>query len=352
MNIHPFFFSLSFFVSFAQLFANLYVSPVPPIQSPDYFERRVAFDIGSDQIKMQISDIDLIKNKIINSLFTECMSLQLRENIATSLDGCLNVKMQNKAIEVISVLMTKARQFHPQSHFAVATEALRLAKNSEDIVVRIKNETGLSLKIISKEEEGILGFISALHESDVDPRKAVCWEFGGGSSQITVVQDDQYEVYQVKLGKVPMKHLLLSIQGKDGSKLDSPNPISEEDLEKAVQYIHENIEEISPLLHEKLQNQNCIVLGRGINPLWGMADSAQFDQERVYYELCSRLNLSDKCIELKDEILQEYVPYRVSNLVFAYGMMKVLNIQNVKYVGSKGENAVGLLISPQYWKKN
>jgi hypothetical protein len=48
----------------------------------------------------------------------------------------------------------------------------------------------------------------------------------------------------------------------------------------------------------------------------------------------------------------EYAAYRVSNLILAYGMMKALNIDQVQYVGTTGANAIGLLLSPQYWQTN
>ncbi len=139
-----------------------------PRYSTTQIERRVAFDIGSGQIKMQVSDVDLKANKIVNVLLTETVPIALRENLVKNLDGRLSLDIQNKTVDAISALMKKAAPFYPQACHAIATEALRLAKNSDVLVKRIKNETGLAVTIVSQEEEGILGFISAANEADVD----------------------------------------------------------------------------------------------------------------------------------------------------------------------------------------
>lgn len=321
-------------------------------QKPHNIERRAAFDIGSGQIKMQVSDVDLKTNKIINTLLTDFATVGLRENIAKSLDGKLSADIQNKTVIAISELMKKAAPFRPQSYHGVATEGLRMAKNSDDLIKRIKNETGLSVTIISQEEEGILGFISAVSEANIELDKAISWDLGGGSSQITTKHNDHYVVYQGRLGKVPTKNVLLKIQRKDVSKGESPNPISQSDMNEAIQFIQENIREIPHELCQKLNNPGAIVLGIGINPLWGMSQSGRFDRQRILEELKSRLNLDDEAIAEKDAIQKEYATYRASNLILAYGMMKALNIDQVQYVGTPGANAIGLLLSPQYWETN
>ncbi|MBA3958124.1 MAG: hypothetical protein H0X51_07015 [Parachlamydiaceae bacterium] len=314
--------------------------------------RRAAFDIGSGQIKMQVSDVDLTANKIIKVLFTDTAYVGLRENLVKSLDGRLSSDVQNKTVEAISELMKKAAPFHPEAYHAIATEALRLAKNADTLVERIKNETGMSVTIVSQEEEGILGFISAVNEVDVDPEKVVSWDFGGGSFQITTKCGDHYSVYWGRLGKTPMKNILLKIQGKDEDPTSSPNPISKSQATQAIQFIKDTINNVPIEIRQKLKHPDVVVLGVGINPIWGMQNSTHFDSNRVLKELDCRLNLDDAAIRLKDSIpadRKEAFPYVVSNLILSYGVMEALDITRVHYVGTQGANAVGALLSPKYW---
>ncbi len=317
-------------------------------------ERRVAFDIGSGQIKMQVSDVDLILNKIVNVLLTDTIYVGLREDLVKSLDGRLSSNIQNKTVNAISELMKKAAPFHPEVYHAVATEPLRLAKNAAMLVEQINKKTGVSVTIVSQEEEGILGFLSAVNESDVDPDKAVSWDFGGGSFQITTKCGDHHSVYQGRLGKTPMKNALLKIQGKDVAETFSPNPISKSQVTQAIQFIKDNIKDIPLQLRQKLNHPDVVVLGVGINPLWGMPQSENFDRNQVLKELDCRLNLDDAAIQLKDSIpadRKEAFTHVVSNLILAYGVMEAMDIHRVHYVGTPGANAIGALLSPKYWKK-
>ncbi len=315
--------------------------------------RRAAFDIGSGQIKMQVSDVDLTVNKLVNVLLTDTVHVGMREDLSKSLNGRLSVDIQNKTVEAISKLMKKAAPFHPEEYHAIATEALRLAKNSDDLVLRIKNETGVPVTLISQEEEGILGFISAVSEADVDLDNAVSWDLGGGSFQITSKSGDRYLVYRGRLGKIPLKNALLKIQGRDAGQTMSPNPISKSHAAQAIQFIKDNIQDVPVELLQKLHHPDVIVLGVGINPLWKMPKSDEYDANRVLKELDCRLNLDDDAIRVKDSIPQErkeLSPYVVSNLILAYGIMQTLDIAQVHYVGTQGANAIGALLSPHYWE--
>lgn len=318
-------------------------------------ERRAAFDIGSGQIKMQVSDVDLTVNKIINVLLMDTATVGLRENLVKSLDGRLSFDIQNRTVTAISELMKKAAPFHPEAYHAVATEALRLAKNGDELVERIKKETGVPVTIVSQEEEGVLGFISAVSEIDMDLDKAVSWDFGGGSFQITTKCGDHYSVYQGRLGKIPLKNALLKIQGKDVDQTFSPNPISKSQVTETIKFIKDSVQDVPVQLIQKLNRPDVVVLGIGINPLWGMQQNTYYDNNRVLKELDCRLNLDDDAIRVKDSIpaeRKEASAYVVSNLILACGVMEALNITQVHYVGTQGANAIGTLLSPKYWKNN
>ncbi len=320
---------------------------------PHTIVRRAAFDIGSGQIKMQVSDVDLTTNKIVNVLLSDTCYVGLRENLAQSLDGRLSTDIQNKTVIAISKLLEKAAPFHPEAVHAIATESLRLAKNSVDLVERIKNETGMAVTIVSQEEEGILGFISAISEAAVNPDKTVSLDLGGGSFQITAKSGNHYTVYQSKLGKTPLKNALLKIQGKDGDPTLSPNPITKSQAAQAIQFTKDAIQDVPASLLQKLNDPDVVVLGVGINPLWGMPQSTHFDTTQVLRELKCRLNLDDAAIRIKHSIPEdrkEAYTHVVSNLILAYGVMEALNITKVHYVGTPGANAVGTLLSPKYWK--
>jgi exopolyphosphatase/guanosine-5'-triphosphate,3'-diphosphate pyrophosphatase len=346
----------SFILSCCLATASLGSASTPNLDAnPHKIERRAAFDIGSGQIKMQVSDVDLTVNKIVNVLLADTVYIGLREDLVKSVGCRLSPEIQNKAVNGILELIGKAAPFLPEAYHAVATEALRLAENGDALVERIKNETGVSVTIVSQEEEGILGFITAVNEVEVDHDKVVSLDFGGGSFQLSTKQGASYSVYQGKLGKTPMKSALLKIQGKDVDPALSPNPISKSDAMLAFQFIQAQCQDIPVELHQKLNDPDVVVLGIGINPLWGMQQSSLYDKSRILKELDVRLNLDDAAIRMKDSIpadRKEAFTHVVSNLILAYGIMDTLNITQVHYVGTQGANAIGTLLSPKYWENN
>ena len=232
--------------------------------------RRVAFDIGSGQIKMQVSDVDTTIGKLASVLLTDNAKVPLREDLVKSLDGRFSSEIENRLVQSITDLIKKAEPFHPQESHAVATESFRLAKNGHALIELIKKETGLYITIISQEEEGILGFISATNEVNANPTKVVSWDFGGGSFQITTKSEDRFFVYQGKLGKIPFRNALLHIQDKDVNQTLTPNPISKNDLYQSLQFIKENVQDVPAEILQKLSQPDVIILGVGIHPLWGM----------------------------------------------------------------------------------
>lgn len=316
--------------------------------------RRAAFDIGSGQIKMQVSDVDITIGKIAKVLLTDSVRIALREDLAKSSDGRFSPEIESQLVDAIKELIKKSEPFHPQAYQAVATESFRLAKNGMALVERIKIEAGLNITVISQEEEGILGFVSATNEANVNPQKVVSWDFGGGSFQITTKCNDQFYVYQGKLGKIPFKNILLQIQDKNGNQTLTPNPISKSDFDLALQFIRENVKDLPLEILQKLNQSDVVVLGIGIHPLWGMGNDVTYTQQRVLDEIKERLNLDNSAIIVKnsiDEAHKDTATYVVSNLILAYGLMNALDIHKVEYVGTQGANAIGTLLSPKYWKE-
>lgn len=321
----------------------------------DTVVRRAALDIGSGQIKMQVADIDVRTNRIVNVLLNASAYVGLREHLSRSVDERFSVDIQCKTVKVIKRLVKKAAPFHPKAFHAIATEPLRLAKNGPELAERIAHEAHVPVTIVSQVEEGILGFISAVNEVEVDVDRVVVWDFGGGSFQITAKSEGQYKVYQGRLGKTPMKNALLRIQGKDIQPLMSPNPISKAEARQALQFVKENIKDIPAWLDQKLNHSDVVILGVGINPLWRMQSRTHYSRQHVFQALEDRLNLDDEALQLKEGIpakRREAFLHVVSNLILAYGVMETLGISQVHYVGTPGANAVGTLLSPHYWEND
>lgn len=74
---------------------------------------------------------------------------------------------------------------------AVATSAMRDANNGNDVILRIKNETGLNVEIIDGKNEAALVFSNHI-EQLINPKHAYLYiDVGGGSTELTLYFDNK-----------------------------------------------------------------------------------------------------------------------------------------------------------------
>lgn len=341
---------LAFFVLFFSLLSLYGEAP------PHHIVRRCAFDIGSGGIRMQVADVDLDEHKIVHELFAERVKVGLRKDLTKSQDSNFSKEIQEETIKVLSDLKNKAAPFNPESYAAVATEAFRIAKNANELVKRIFDETGINVTIIPQKDEGILGFFTAATIAQVNPENIITWETGGGSFQITTKCGDEFSVYEGQLAAVPMKDILVELQGKDVVHTVSPNPISQKMVDLALKRVKEMLPKPPLCLKEKLRNLSTIIIVTGANPFWPNPLD-KYSISMVLQRLKDRLNLTDEELTEKDlmncppDEQQRLAPYTVSNLILAYGIMDMIGIKEVQYVEVSNGNTTGILLSEKYWKK-
>jgi exopolyphosphatase/guanosine-5'-triphosphate,3'-diphosphate pyrophosphatase len=325
-------------------------------ETSSQIQRCAAFDIGSGRIKMQVSDVNWKSGKILNVLLTETVKVASREDLMNH-DNQFSSSIQNELVEAIENLMSKAASFKPDTYCAIATESFRIAKNAKEVIDRLFKELHLPVTIITQEEEGRLGFITAINDSGANPDQVIVWDFGGGSFQLTTQFNNQYEIYEGKFGKIPFKNVLLKFQGKEISQIKathSPHPISRKEFDWIVEYLQEQLKDLPEAFRKKLAQKEVKLLGVGIYPFYNKPEvHSYYSSIQLFKEIEDLLELDDQGIREKNHVpldQEASVPYIVSNLILSYGILKVLGINEVHYVGTPSANAVGLLLSPEYWK--
>ncbi|MDH3302784.1 MAG: Ppx/GppA family phosphatase [Acidimicrobiia bacterium] len=87
--------------------------------------------------------------------------------------------------------------------FAVATSAVREARNQAEFLDRVKAETGLSVDVISGFEEARLIHLGVLQALPVFDKRILIVDIGGGSTELLVGEGDSIKaVRSVKLGSI------------------------------------------------------------------------------------------------------------------------------------------------------
>jgi Exopolyphosphatase len=112
---------------------------------------------------------------------------------------------------------------------AVATAAIRNAVNRDEIVERVQEEAGLTIEVLSGEEEARFGFLGMINTLDV--REGFLIDIGGGSTEISLFRDRTLvQSVSFPIGCVNMSHFL----AKDGTLSDEALHELEEKVEHTV----------------------------------------------------------------------------------------------------------------------
>lgn len=148
--------------------------------------RIASIDVGSYSCRLSVADLDgglrlLHEEGIITALATE-----LKER------GELREDRIIETLRVVKDFVQKANSFGVQKIKLVGTEALRRASNSQEFLKRLKEDTGLELKVITPEEEGKYAFLSVAYS--LRPKGSFCIiDQGGGSTEFVCGRDFQIE---------------------------------------------------------------------------------------------------------------------------------------------------------------
>src|SRR5687768_1623734 len=129
-----------------------------PSSAPSPVRRIAAIDIGSNSIRQIIADVRA--DGTIEVLDEMKAHPRLGAGIESS--RALSTESMALAIETLTRMAALAKQMGAHRTEVVATSAVRDAENAEMFVARVKQATGLKLRVLTGEAEARLCFRSAL----------------------------------------------------------------------------------------------------------------------------------------------------------------------------------------------
>lgn len=109
------------------------------------------------------------------------------------------IKAINHSIEIIN--------YNPKEAICVTTAAMRKASNSQEVLECLKKETQLDFKIIDGDEEARLTLLAvkyALKREKIESDNFILLDIGGGSTEIIVNCNENYQAKSFDFGIVTM----------------------------------------------------------------------------------------------------------------------------------------------------
>ncbi|MBA3720840.1 MAG: hypothetical protein H0W88_00390 [Parachlamydiaceae bacterium] len=335
------------------IFAAIFWIPIPYYSSSIHphatnIEVRAAIDIGSGATNLKVANVNRDTDKIVSQIFEQSIPVPYQKHLEKSSNNTFDNEVMEQGIQAIKALKEKADSYHVKKVVAVATAAFRKADNASQFAQEIEKLTGVRVHIIDQDEEGILAFRGALAITPIEANQTLVWDIGGGSMQLTTLTDaGSYLVEKGKLASIPFKNAIIQeIKHQDIQKVHSPNPLSPEEMQQALQYAEQKARETDPYIKEKIINPNTKILAVGslfkyaIRPL--INDQSTLLPGDLEKAVQGFANKTDS--DLPGGALAEVA---VSNPLLVLGYMKGLDIKEVEIISVN--NADGALTYPVYW---
>lgn len=167
--------------------------PVPPAKGPAKPPSRpapaqpdqlyAALDLGTNNCRLLVARRAPEGFKVVDAY---SRIVRLGEGLAGS--GELGEAAMSRAIDALKICADKMKRRGVTRARTIATAACRTAANGPDFIARVKKETGLSLEIVSTEDEARLAVAGCAPLLDSECASALVFDIGGGSTELIWVR--------------------------------------------------------------------------------------------------------------------------------------------------------------------
>jgi exopolyphosphatase/guanosine-5'-triphosphate,3'-diphosphate pyrophosphatase len=185
-----------------------------------------AIDIGSNTTRVLVAEP---REGQLNKVMEQRAYTPIGKS--TTKDGSITQPMIHEVGEVVATQVRLAEELGAEVIKAVATAAIREARNRDEVVQAIGEVSGVEVEVLSEEEEGRLAFIGATKTlgHPVEGRVAVV-DVGGGSSEIVLgtVASGADRVHSFQIGS-----------GMLAEELLESDPPSAAELREVREYLNE-----------------------------------------------------------------------------------------------------------------
>lgn len=190
-------------------------------------ERLAAIDIGTNSIRCIV--VECSKDGSFRIIDDEKDTARLGEGIAET------GEISDAAVARAEAALTRMRKLvtglKVTAIDAVATSAMRKAKNGPRLVKRLSEILEAPIRVISGDEEAALAAQSALRNFDTNGKRFGVIDVGGGSVELITAQGTHVEeFYSFELGAVVMTE-----------KFFTTDPVRETDLRKFQKHVQNSV---------------------------------------------------------------------------------------------------------------
>jgi hypothetical protein len=317
----------------------------------------IAFDFGSTSTKAAGALVDTCKDPKLNLVIQQINIDPEIENVRIPFkqhydefkdfkSGFLDEAL-SKISDISKKLINSKNDSYDTLMVGVATSVFRKAESKgEEVVKKITSTSKIDTRVVSEQEEGQLAFYGAVNQirhlpvelklnlKDLHPEKIIVWDVGGGSQQITWLNNkSKLDVLSSRSASLSAKDRIMSVSTKTQFKKGSPNPLthsfpcfSTKDFTR----------------FEKCLENTLKTLNGSLNPSYSKAQMVDF-KSKIWIGVGGVLFSNTKSL-LKNEFSSRVTLRDFKKALFQFSKMTDSDLGNSAYVDTQVTNLV-LIIS-------
>ena len=187
-------------------------------------------DVGSNTVHLQIMDAHHGSAPTAQSSFKE--EIRLTQYLDDT--GSISEEGLRLLISAIQSVYKQASKIELDESLAFATSAIREARNSDDVLGKVRASTGIDLEVLSGSDEARFTFLAVRRWLGWSAGDILMLDIGGGSLEIAHgEQEDPSSAFSLQLGAGRLTRNFLK-----------GDPYSEKSLSELKDYIKEELEPI------------------------------------------------------------------------------------------------------------
>lgn len=152
---------------------------------------RSAIDIGTNTVRLLLGEV--VNGNICSSHYQQTIT-RLGGGM-TKQEG-LTPEAMERTLSALKSFAERLKTMPSSQVRVVGTEALRCAANTAEFVRQVREETGLTIDIISGGEEARLTACGVLSVLDPLPEHSLVFDIGGGSTEFILLDGRQIQFHQ------------------------------------------------------------------------------------------------------------------------------------------------------------
>jgi exopolyphosphatase/guanosine-5'-triphosphate,3'-diphosphate pyrophosphatase len=153
--------------------------------------RLAAIDIGSNAARLLISDVVKINTGRPDFNKLNLVRVPLRLGFDVFEQKEISKEKEEMIVKTIKAYKLLIDIYDVKHTKACATSAMRDARNSKEIIERVKFETGIEIKVISGDEEAAVIYENHIAENLDRNNTYLYIDVGGGSTELTFFSDNR-----------------------------------------------------------------------------------------------------------------------------------------------------------------